>query len=424
MPEAKKKSDTGKENLVIQKLVAFYSKHILVIWLLIIFVPLIIITIGCILLPEIFYEQFIWRYFWGTIEADAKNETYGEVTEAYNPVNTIVYAFILIAILYWIYKMFKRFGISPDFKFTLAIIPFIIIGGVTRALEDAWLFYAPMVYFFIAPIIYIFIGIVVIGLILLGAKIRSLYQSRGPDFGIQIISWVFVGLNIIYILIYVFSNNQFSYILNPIAPVILSILILWGYIKYLKLQNKFEISPFLFSIGFWFLLICVIILAQWQTIPSWTDAYSNANPNKTIELQPLAFLLVFSLAIFGTFIVYVIAKLLAPKYKQAIAFCAGINLILFFGHFLDASATFIAIDYYGYVEKHVLPVFLIEILDTAAIMYLLKALIIIVVVYFMDILYKKDFQNNPMLAGLVKIAILVLGLGPGLRDVLRLGLGV
>ena len=42
----------------------------------------------------------------------------------------------------------------------------------------------------------------------------------------------------------------------------------------------------------------------------------------------------------------------------------------------------------------------------------------------MDILYKKDFQLNPTLSGLVKIAILVLGLGPGIRDLLRLAIGV
>ena len=57
-------------------------------------------------------------------------------------------------------------------------------------------------------------------------------------------------------------------------------------------------------------------------------------------------------------------------------------------------------------------------------MYFLKASIIVLVVYFIDISYKKDFAANPTLTGLVKVAILVLGLAPGLRDVLRLGIGV
>ncbi|UCG02737.1 MAG: DUF63 family protein, partial [Candidatus Heimdallarchaeota archaeon] len=115
---------------------------------------------------------------------------------------------------------------------------------------------------------------------------------------------------------------------------------------------------------------------------------------------------------------------LAPKYPKILPYLAGTNLTLFFGHFLDASATFVAIDYYGYAEKHVVPVFMIEVFQTAAVMYILKAIIIIFVVYFIDILYKKDFQANPILTGLVKIAILVLGLAPGIRDLLRLAIGV
>ena len=424
MPQDPETSKSQRGITLIQKLISIYSQHLLMIWLLIIFIPIIIITLGCIFYPELFYDQFVWRYFWGTIEADAKEESYGEVTEAYNPVNTILYAIILIIVLYWVYKLFKKFEIEIDLKFFIAILPFIFIGGISRALEDAELFYAPIVYLFIAPIIYIFIGVMVIGLIFLGLKIKSIFEIRGVDYGIQIFYWCFVFLNIIYLIIYFLFPDQFSYLLNPIVPVILSIIMLFGITKYVHAQNKFEISIFLFSIGLWFLLISIIILIQWQSVPSWTDAYFNANPDKDIQLQPFAFILVCGLALLGTFIVFVIAKLFTSKYPKLIAYTAGINLLLFFGHFLDASATYIAIDYYGYVEKHVLPVFLIELFQTAAIMFILKAIIIIFVVYFIDILYKKDFQKNPLLSGLVKIAILVLGLGPGLRDVLRLGIGV
>jgi uncharacterized membrane protein len=98
--------------------------------------------------------------------------------------------------------------------------------------------------------------------------------------------------------------------------------------------------------------------------------------------------------------------------------------MLFFGHFLDASATFVAIDYYGYIEKHVLPTFLIELFNTAAVMLILKAILVILVIYFIDILYEKDFKSNPTMVGLIKIAVLVLGLAPGTRDVLRLAIGV
>ena len=281
-----------------------------------------------------------------------------------------------------------------------------------------------MVYLFIAPIIYIFLGVVVIGLILLSVWIKKVSKNIGLNNTIQLTAWVFVILDIIYLLIYYFMDNQFSYMLNPIIPVIISIIIIFSLSKYIEKRKKFELSAFLFSIGIWFLLIAITVLAQWQSIPSWTQAYNDANPGKGVEMQPFAFILVCGLTLLGTFIIFIFAKLLSPRYSKLLPFTAGINLILFSGHFLDASATFVAVDYYGYVEKHVLPGFLIELFHTAAIMYILKALIIILVVYFIDVLYRKDFQANPILSGLVKIAILVLGLGPGLRDILRLGIGV
>jgi uncharacterized membrane protein len=424
MPQATNGEADDKTLSLTNKLELFYSKHMFKIWIMIIFIPIIVITIGCIILPEIFYDQFIWRYFWGTIEADAKEQSFGEVDESYNPVNTIAYAFILIAVIYWLYKMFKKFKIDLDIKFFIAIIPFIILGSLTRALEDAELFFAPIVYLFIAPIIYIFIGVGVIGLILLAEGIRRYCSKNGLEKGFQVIVWVHVISNLVYLCFYFFFNDQFSYILNPIVPILLSIFILLVYWKYLLIKRIFELPIFIFSIGLWLLLIGMIVLSQWQSIPSWSAAYLDANPGKDVQIRLFVFLGVFVLTIFATFLVYIIAKLLIKKYPRIIAFTAGVNLTLFFGHFLDASATFIAVDFFPYDEKHVLPNFMIQVFNTAAVMYVLKAAIIIAVVYFIDIQYKNDFKGNPTLTGLVKIAILVLGLAPGLRDVLRLGMGV
>jgi uncharacterized membrane protein len=107
------------------------------------------------------------------------------------------------------------------------------------------------------------------------------------------------------------------------------------------------------------------------------------------------------------------------------------NLSLFLAHFLDASATYVSIDRpfgldipVGYGEKHVLPGFLISAFHTAAIMFVLKLIIVSLVVYLIDIEFKSDLGSNPRLVGLIKLCILILGLGPGTRDLLRLMLGV
>jgi uncharacterized membrane protein len=428
-PQSKSKKEIeikkpNEANPIFKSMSEFYQKRILSIWLIIICVPIIVIIIGCLTLPELFYDQFVWRYFWGTIEADAQDKSYGEVTEAYNPVNTIFYAFIVIIVLYWTYNLFRKFKIEIDFKFILAIIPFILIGGISRALEDAELFYSPSVYLFIAPIIYIFIGLVVIGLVLIGVAIQHASKKTGLQQGIILTGAILVGLDVVYLIFYFGFSNQFSYMLNPIIPALSSLIIFLGLKKYSEMKNKIEISSILLAVGIWCLIINILVLAQWQSITDWDNAYSAVNPGKTVELRPFAFLIVTGIAFFGVFIVYLIAKVSSIKYPELKPFLWGTNLLLFFGHFLDASATFIAIDYYGYVEKHVLPTFLIDVFQTASVMFILKAIIVIIVIYFIDILYKKDFLENPTLTGLVKIAVLVLGLAPGIRDVMRLAIGV
>jgi uncharacterized membrane protein len=64
---------------------------------------------------------------------------------------TIVYAILFIIAVFLVYKYFlKRFRI--DERFMLSLLPFVILGGVMRTLEDAK-FYSG--YFFVSPGIYI-----------------------------------------------------------------------------------------------------------------------------------------------------------------------------------------------------------------------------------------------------------------------------
>jgi uncharacterized membrane protein len=87
-------------------------------------------------------------------------------------------------------------------------------------------------------------------------------------------------------------------------------------------------------------------------------------------------------------------------------------------HMLDASATYVAITFFGYLEQHPLPRFLIGLTNPAA-MFLLKLVVLIPVLYIIDRYSEPgDFKN------FLKIVILILGLAPGLRDMIRLMVGV
>jgi uncharacterized membrane protein len=42
----------------------------------------------------------------------------------------------------------------------------------------------------------------------------------------------------------------------------------------------------------------------------------------------------------------------------------------------------------------------------------------------LDVAYREDMQRTPTLAWLVRVAVMVLGLAPGVRDMLRIAMGV
>ena len=120
---------------------------------------LLISIIGCIVAPTFFYDQWIWKYYWGPIVSDAAGHSISHngvtASEGYTIVSEITYGIILIIAIYFIYKLIKKLKIIIDWKFCLALMPYIIFGPVTRVLEDADYFNTPSVYWFISPLIYV-----------------------------------------------------------------------------------------------------------------------------------------------------------------------------------------------------------------------------------------------------------------------------
>ncbi len=104
-----------------------------------------------------------------------------------------------------------------------------------------------------------------------------------------------------------------------------------------------------------------------------------------------------------------------------------LNISLLLAHLLDASSTFVGVDWLGYYEKHVAPTFFINLAGNytehpSMVMYPLKLLVFIPVLYMLD--YKFDNEKEKKMISLMKLAILVLGLSPAARNTLRILMGV
>jgi uncharacterized membrane protein len=95
------------------------------------------------------------------------------------------------------------------------------------------------------------------------------------------------------------------------------------------------------------------------------------------------------------------------------------NLAVLYVHMLDASSTYLGVDWFGYREEHVVPTFLIDLTGTAAIMFPLKLLILLPALAAID-----SYAENANLRTLLKLTLIVLGLAPAVRNTLRLAVGV
>jgi uncharacterized membrane protein len=95
-----------------------------------------------------------------------------------------------------------------------------------------------------------------------------------------------------------------------------------------------------------------------------------------------------------------------------------INLSVLLAHLFDASTTFVAVDYYGYGEQHVLPNTLTQLVDSAIVMYPLKIAVILPALYIID-----KYVDDLTVRNMLKLAIFILGLAPGLRNFLSLIMG-
>jgi uncharacterized membrane protein len=111
-------------------------------------------------------------------------------------------------------------------------------------------------------------------------------------------------------------------------------------------------------------------------------------------------------------------KYVAPKYEKLKNTFTKMNTLIIAAHMFDASTTFTALSYYSYFEQHFLPRFIISFLGPSS-MFLLKLAFVPLALYYID---KEVEQKERRI--LFKLLVLILGLGPGLRNFFRLIMGV
>lgn len=336
-----------------------------VIYVFILFFILSFFIVGYILFPSLFYDQFIWKYFWGPIVSDVKGYTvyhHGVPSaDKYTIVSEVIYGIIVVAVLFMLYRLFIRWRIVVDWKFWSAILPFVFVGSITRVLEDSNFFREPYGYWFVAPIIYI-----------------------------NILLWAFL-----------FFISGFY--LHKYFP-------------------KITINKFM-GIGGWILSIPFIwFIVQWMLGYKWSNSLGGR-----IDVFIIVLTMVSSILIIIFFISKVALKKFKDN-KFIIPFREPLNLSMICGHLIDGLVSYISIyDPFNmglpsYSELHPASNLLMNLWPP--LFPIVKFILIVAIILLLDIAYAENNEGYRNLINLLKIGIFILGFAPGTRDLLRVTMGV
>ena len=196
--------------------------------------------------------------------------------------------------------------------------------------------------------------------------------------------------------------------------------------------NLLLITPIIYFVVFFITLVCLIIAKAISK--KWAGKSTEsifASMGALWFIFNISLLLSFQRIVLPMVLVYILGLgALATLFVYFVANKVGfgvltdkLNLSILGAHMLDASSTFIGVDFLGYYEKHVLPSYLIDLTGTAFVMYPLKLAIFIPVLYIIDTNFDEDAESRN-LRTFVKLVILVLGLSPACRNTIRMVFGI
>jgi uncharacterized membrane protein len=379
-----------------------------------------VIVIGYLLAPTLIYDQWIWRYYWGPVVADASGHSvsFHGVTaqEGYTILSEITYGIILVCALYGLYKLLKKLEIRIDWYFCIALFPYILFGPVTRVLEDTNYFTDPLVYWFISPLIYFQTTLYVLIFLFLGYYLQKrAFNARKTLF---ILLSVFVLIDSFYTIIWALGIHYGASLIEPGFFYALSILaflpLLYRFIK----KQIVTVNTVVFSGGLLVVLPCLFLIGRWISGGQWSGFYGT---------YLNVFLLIIGLVTLIVLLVYLIAWVYR-KHEPIVIYKNPLNLSLLAGHLIDGITSYVSIydplhmGLPSYIEKHPASNGLMELWPP--LFPIVKFLLIIVVIYVFDVVYKKELGKYSRLVNLLKIGIFILGVSPGLRDLLRVTMGV
>lgn len=194
---------------------------------------------GSLLFPETVYDSFLWHYFWGPVQADAYNAACavrpGSTVEylytsvecaaaaepvaepGYTVVSEVGYMIALLLTVSGVVFLLERLGIGEERGLFWAMVPFMLLGGGLRTVEDAhnaigdtWFDY-PLNTLLISPVIYFTVFGIALACIVLSIWLaRQEYVDR-YDYTLGAMGTVGFLLSVAYLSVLAVTESEVTF---------------------------------------------------------------------------------------------------------------------------------------------------------------------------------------------------------------------
>jgi uncharacterized membrane protein len=422
------------------------------------------ITIGLVLFNDVVWVETLKPIIWEPILKDA-----GVAGDAgYTPQNTAIYTSSMFICVIILQAVFRKLQLPCDDRMTLALIAWVSLAPVLRVLEDADFYSSETDWLFISPVIHIHLTVwlVVVALIshylvgkwdsersisaesrkhttlfsilgiLLFAHWTMLYRPAYAEHAQMGSQMVIIGLMASFTMLYyiltktrdwpALTRGMFSF---AVAAVVMG-LSHWG--QFIITPWQQESGRVASEITLWPVIIVIgipAIVCYWLYNKGSEDARMLKLTGFSAGVLPEGVSLKS-----WEFEEELVRDHPIEQLSNNALLASPMVIAMVFGQLVDGFATMIGIDLFGYGEKHPVSNSVIELGgdvnqmlgitfgEGAWLFTILKACLVGLIAWMFVQMRVENRQTH--LRQLIVLAVLIVGLAPGLRDIGRLVLGV
>lgn len=420
------------------------------------------VAIGLLLMPEAIWDDGLRPIIWEPIQQDAGAQ--GDAGYSYQ--NTAIYTFGLLASVVVFQALFRTLQLPADDKMMVALIAWVCLAPILRVLEDADFFPSSIDWLLISPIIHLHLAVWLIGIGIVSHLVGKKWDDVAGDLGelnirIRLVPLLCLALLLMWALLfrpgYTEHDMGMAWVYFGLAIGFASLIFSFHATRGWPTLTRGLLS---FAVG-----ACFVGLGHWAQLAAtpWLQE-SGRLPNEVVFWPSL---IVLGIPGIVCVVLYRIGRDDARQLKltgfEAGVLPEGISiksweteekvvanhpieqlsnkallasplvLAMIFGQLCDGFATMVGIDYFGYSEKHPLSDAVIQYgggisdslgwdVEGAWLFAIVKAILVGTIAYIFLEMRVENRQKHLRL--LIVLAVLIVGLAPGIRDIGRLMLGV